>query len=289
MTVNIGVDAMIKAKIIMSGMMGIALSVISPAITGADETIYPTYYDIQAEYFVSSYEISAGDTLIITRSVTNNENFGLANLYLADNFPLEFQLIDYSILIDGLAVPASYSGSMPDNELQSYNAYNWFIDLPPPDDSLNRILTPGESLTLQYRFNCQEPGEYSLPFHTFCAYGNNSGVFSIAPPISVVILPPVAIENNEPDIPENVYVSRTYPNPFNREVVISCGGSAQSGASIHLAIYDLTGGLVYDDLFADEGKISWRPADNVASGIYFYVISPPLNRQIAFGKVTLLK
>lgn len=260
-----------------------------PAITLANETIYPTNYDIEAGYFVSSYEISARDTLIITRSVTNNENFGLANLYLADNFPIEFTLIDYSILIDGLAVPVYYSGPLIDNEIHSYNAYNWSIALPPPDDSLNRILSPGESLTLRYRLICLEPGGYSLPFHTFAAYGDNSGVFSTAQPISIAILPAVAIENNEPGTPAKTYISRAYPNPFNRDVVISYGGSTQSSASAHLAIYDLTGGLVYDALFTDEGKINWRPADNVASGIYFYVISPPLDRQIAFGKVTLLK
>jgi len=273
----------------MFWLICLTVSFMLPAIAMADETIFPSNYDIRAVYDISPSEITVRDTLIITRSVTNNENFNLVNLFLADNLPFEFRFIDYSILIDGLVVPSSYSGSLPDNEVQSYNAYNWTVGLPPPNDSLNRILYPGESLTLQYRFNCQEPGEYLLPFHTFCAYGNNSGFFSIAQPISILILPAVTIENNEPDMPANVYACQAYPNPFNREIIISYGGSVQSGASASLAIYDLNGGLVYDALFMDEGKISWQPADNIASGIYFYMISPVLDRQTIIGKIALLK
>jgi len=142
---------------------------------------------------------------------------------------------------------------------------------------------------LRYSFNCPEIGEYSLPFHTFCAYGDNSGIFSTAAPFSITITPVVAIEDDEYVVPGDVNISRAYPNPFNREVVISYGGSVHTGCAARLAIYDITGRLVYETHFADKGKIHWRPANNVASGIYFYIISRAGIGQTIFGKAALLK
>lgn len=280
---------MTRVKIIVCQTTISVLTIIFPAITAATESIFPASYDVQINYDVSAEAITIRDTLIITRSVTNNEDFGLANLYLADNFPLEFTLIDYTLLIDGLAVPAYYSGPLTANDLHLYNAYRWLIDQPSPDDTLNRILSSEETLALRYRLVCSQPGEYPLPFHTLCAYGNNSGIFSTAPTILITILPLTEIEDREPDIPENTCISRAYPNPFNREVVIRYENKTLSNSIAHLIIYDLTGGIVYDSSFGDTGIIHWRPSINVTSGIYFYTISQASRKQTITGKVTLLK
>ena len=58
-----------------------------PGHSLGQETVYPEGHDIVVTYELSSSDLEVGDTLLVTRTVTNNESFGLTNLYLAENLP----------------------------------------------------------------------------------------------------------------------------------------------------------------------------------------------------------
>ncbi len=86
--------------------------------------------------------------------------------------------------------------------------------------------------------------------------------------------PPLAIENNSANIPENFSLEQNYPNPFNPSTTIPYRLANPGHVTIN--IYDALGrmveNLVDQKQPAGSHKIIWN-ARNHASGIYFYRIN----------------
>jgi hypothetical protein len=270
--------------------------VLIPALFGsgrfalAQEIIYPSGYSISSSYELSSTDFSIRDTLLVTWTVANNEGFDLTNMYLAENLPIEFTILTYSVQISGSPVSHFFSGPISGEVAPSFNAYRWAIDLPAQGDSLNRPLSPGETLILRYAAVCSTDGEYFLPFHTLCCYGNNTGIFSTADTIFVTVSPGSGIVEDSQTPPEKAFISFAYPDPFNGEVNIRFDFGSEMEGSIELKIYDLSGREVFRDRFPgmkSVGLIRWRPKINVASGLYFYRLI--YGHDVSVGKMTLLK
>lgn len=159
------------------------LAAAAPGI--AEDMLYPGGDNIQISYVLSQQNFSPDDTLIIEFTIANGENFSLHNLHLDDNFPPQFVLINSSLTLDEDPVSFSLSGPILSEIVAGYNSYRWVIDEPAPDDSLNHVVGPGQTLVLTCSIVCPDEGSYLLPFHTCCFYGDDQGYFSVAEPISV--------------------------------------------------------------------------------------------------------
>ena len=258
--------------------------------SAAQEIIYPEGHNIVITYDLSSFDLEIGDTLLATRTVTNNESFGLVNLYLAENLPFEFNILSYSLEIDGTPIPHAYLGPFYGEIFPSCNSFRWVIDDPAPSDPANRVLMPGELLELEYAIVCTTVGNYALPFHTLCAYGDTSGIFTIADSLTVTFSPGSRTSEEPSVFPAGSYIAPAYPNPFNREVVIDFGNLELSGDPVRLTVYDLMGNEVFDVeyiLTADRDRIHWRPEKNIATGVYFYRLET--GAVVSTGKMTFLK
>jgi hypothetical protein len=256
----------------------------------AQEVIYPEGHNIVVTYGLSSFDLEIGDTLLASRTVTNNESFDLTNLYLAENLPFEFEILWYSLEIDGIPIPHYYSGPVRGDVFPSCDSYRWVIDDPAPGDTANRVLMPGESLALEYAIGCTTVGNYALPFHTLCAYGDTSGIFTVADSLAVTSSPGSQAGEEPFILPSDSYVGPAYPNPFNSEVVIDLSRLEVSGAGVRLKIYDLLGNEVFCgeyNLTAERCRIHWRPEKNIAAGVYFYRLET--GAVVSAGKMTFLK
>lgn len=256
----------------------------------AQEALYPEGHDIVVTYELSSSDLEIGDTLLVTRTVTNNESYGLTNLYLAENLPFEFSILSYSLEIDGAAIPHAHSGPLGGEVFPSCNSYRWIIDDPAPDDPANRVLMPGELLELEYAIICITVGNYALPLHTLCAYGDTSGIFTVADSLTVTFSPGSRTSEEPYVFPASSCTAPAYPNPFNREVVIDLSNLELPDVTVGLTIYDLMGSKVFDGeyvLTACRQRIHWRPEKNIASGVYFYKLET--GAVVSTGKMTFLK
>lgn len=256
----------------------------------AQEIIYPFGFSISSSYELSSTDFSTRDTLLVTWTVANNEGFDLTNMYLAENLPIEFTMLTYSVQISGSPVSHFFSGPISGEMVQSFNAYRWAIDLPAQGDSLNRPLSPGETLILGYAAICSTEGEFFLPFHTLCCYGNNTGIFSTADTIFVTVSPVSGIVEDPHALPEKAIVSFAYPNPFNGEVNIKFDFGSGTKAPVGLTIYDISGREVFQNRFhgiEGRGLILWRPKKGIVSGLYFYKLT--YGHISSTGKMTFVK
>jgi hypothetical protein len=155
--------------------------------------IYPPGYDITAEYQPDSDEVFLGDTLTITWSITNNEDFSLSDLYLADNSPPECRILSSEISVGGRPLSFYFSGPLSDQILPGYDTYRWVIDFPGEPDSLGNYLPPGRTLTLTRDVLFEDPGRYQLPLHIICFYGDSTGFFAIGAPLSLKVHPVIEI------------------------------------------------------------------------------------------------
>lgn len=155
-------------------------------LTG-QEIVYPEGYDILSAGAVSPDEPNTCDTVMVSRILINSESFSLANCYIVDNLPHTLQFIGYDLSLNGQTINHIFENARHNNLLTGYDTYRWVIDEPSPDDTLNVLIAPGDTLELAYLFTVQVAGEYILPYHSFCFYANQSGFFVLADPESLII------------------------------------------------------------------------------------------------------
>jgi hypothetical protein len=81
-------------------------------------------------------------------------------------------------------------------------------------------------------------------------------------------------EENESSLPYKFKLSQNYPNPFNPSTIISI--ELHKKMHIKLEIYDIIGRkiitLIDREMNGGYHNIDWKPGNEIASGIYFYVI-----------------
>jgi uncharacterized repeat protein (TIGR01451 family) len=267
--------------------MTVIMLLLPYGISWGQEAIYPAGTDVSATYQLSDTDLEIGDTLVITRSVTNNEGYALGNLYLSDNLPFEFTILSYSLRIDADPVSHIYSGPVAGEVVPSCNSFRWAIDEPDPGDTTNHLLMPGQTLSFTAEVTCSTVGDYSLPLHTLCAYSGISGIFSVAESLAVSFTPGSGTDDIIP--PDNAALPVVFPNPFNSEVVIDPGAGTWSGP-LELTVFDLSGGVIFKEEYSVTGidrRVRWRPGEGIASGVYFYRLQAAGLHSV--GKMTFLK
>lgn len=157
------------------------------SISSGRETLYPSGYDITCKYELSAKYPGISDTLIITRTVSNSEPFGLSGMYLAENLPSEFVIVSSNVAIDGVPISFYYSGALPDQMIRGFDTYRWVLGFPGEPGPFDNIVETGQVLSLQYEILFEAPGDYTLPFHTVCFYGDGSGFFTTSDTLFVFV------------------------------------------------------------------------------------------------------
>ncbi|MEW5924134.1 MAG: hypothetical protein AB1746_09115 [Candidatus Zixiibacteriota bacterium] len=155
----------------------LAMAVLSMAGYAA-ETLYPGGYNISSGYAVSAYNITTSDTLVITRTVRNNESFSITGLYFSENIPPQLQVAAHAIAINGAGINYQYQANLTDSIVGGYDSYYWVVDDPESPATVQNTLSPGDSLSFRLKLTAMLAGQYQLPLHTTVFYGNNSGFFS---------------------------------------------------------------------------------------------------------------
>ena len=258
------------------------------AIAFGDDTVYPNDLAISAEYRIPEQVFGAADTVTVYRTVINNEQAPIYNLYLTDNLPSEFELIDYTLTINGAPAHRQFDGPHHSRQIPEYNLYEWVLDRPDSTDTLDVTLDYQDTLVLSYRLRCPVEDEYLLPFHTLCGNTDDTGLFTLADPLHVVVETPVGVDGDHDLLPQNSAICRAYPNPFNATVAIRLEGSMPiSGDSLSLAIYDVQGRLIYRAKGSGGNTLLWHPEADIAGGVYFYSLA--YGQDIYSGKLTYLK
>ncbi|MCP4705702.1 MAG: T9SS type A sorting domain-containing protein [candidate division Zixibacteria bacterium] len=257
----------------------------------SQETTYPSGSNILSSYSVNSTEISIADTLIISRTVVNNEDFDLESLYFSENIPDELEVVGHNASIEGVDIDYLFLGPISNGVINGYNAYHWVIDSPLESESVTNILNPGDSILLEVKIVSSSPGIITLPIHTTIFSGNNSGFFSTSAEIEIEFLLSVDIENENNNTPSSSSLTgHAYPNPFNSAVKIWYSNENHINQQVDLNIYDILGKKVHSEKHSDirdQSVIVWKPDYNTGSGIYFYRLSS--GSESFNGKILFLK
>jgi len=164
-----------------------------PAIVRGDEQVHPSTYGIIGSYVLSADSLVVGETLTVTWVVQNNENLDLTALYLSENLPDRFRLVNSSMRIGGFPIRFYYSGPRMNQVIQGYDAHRWVTDFPSEPDSLNNILRAGQTLSLRYKALCDAPGSYVLPHHSMCCFGDTTGIFTTSDSLTVEVVPAMLV------------------------------------------------------------------------------------------------
>ena len=251
------------------------------------ESVYPEGSDISVAYQVNDTLHAGGDTITISRTIANNSSLPMINLYLADVLPDMFEPVGYKISIIDRDISHYYNA----NDFAGYFGYTrheWVLDYPGQDDTANTHLMAGETLYLKANFICNTPGDYLLPFHTICMHNGETGIFSVASPITIRVSEVVGIDDEIQPLPEKSGIPLAYPNPFNGDVRIMFNNSSDgNGYSGILSIFDITGRLVFKSKPVINDAFYWRPSPDLAGGVYFYNIITDENKYQ--GKLVYLK
>jgi len=256
------------------------------------ETIHPSGPNLDSRYSISDTSIALGDTLTIVRTLTNNESYPLTGVYLTDNLPNVFSIIDQTVTVDGSPVAFLADGPAANPVLPGYNDYRWTIDSPESTEGLTRPLDPGEVLEVRYRAVSNDIGYFPLPLHATVMYGNATGMFAAEASDSVRVL--VSLDTNDQEepgpLPGSFQLVSAFPNPFNAEVSIAYKGTGLMSKPIQLEIYNTVGQLVATQTTkatGDEGVLHWAPDLSTGSGIFLYRLT--IGAATANGKLVLLK
>jgi len=157
-------------------IMILLLPATDKAILSAEEMLHPSHYSITSTYDVSSYEVDNGDTLYITRSLTNNESFNIEGLYFSENVPAGLHPLSFYAFINGSLIIPRYENA-PNTIYPGYNTVYWIID--DPLGSIDHVIAPGEEIVLTVLYRCLTSGNYFFPLHTSTFAGNGTSFFSV--------------------------------------------------------------------------------------------------------------
>jgi hypothetical protein len=151
----------------------------------AEETVYPAGHDFVCQYGVSDAVVAAHDTVLITRTLVNNDTFSIAGLYFSENIPLRFIIVSYSIRENGEEIEHFFQEERGRPVVEGYTTYYWVIDEPGAAVTAKKYIDPGEVVDLMLKLVCDSAGEYVLPLHTTAFYGGGSGYFSTGDEVTV--------------------------------------------------------------------------------------------------------
>ena len=172
-------------KFLLCFCMPVAL-VLTFALSHAVEQVRPPGFEIGLTYEISQATLDVGDTLVITRTVVNRETFALSGLYFGESLPVDFQVLDYAVTINGQPIVCTFAGIATTALFPGYSTYHWVIDDPLSAATVHTVVDPGDSLTFVLTATAGQAGEFALPLHHAAFYGNGDGFFAISDDIPMI-------------------------------------------------------------------------------------------------------
>ena len=163
----------------------VVVAVSLPVRLYSEEVLYPAGYEIISTYQLSETNLSLSDTLIIRRTIINNDVFPLNGLFFSENLPPAFYLVSYAATVNGDSIPIQFSGGVKDFVLADYIFYEWVLDKPGASDSIQNRINTGDTAALELKLICDSTGSFVLPLHAAPFYGNGIAFFSSSDPITV--------------------------------------------------------------------------------------------------------
>ena len=117
---------------------------------------------------------------------------------------------------------------------------------------------------------------------------NNTYGYGIVNASAAIDYGAINASSRDDNLPNNLYIPKVYPNPFNPALNINL--SAKAGLELKLDIFSCTGrfitNLYNDKMKSDLQSFLWNPK-NIPSGIFF--VRSKINGTYSFRKVTYIK
>ena len=228
---------MIKANYFI--LITLLVVILSPLFLNAEESIFPSDYDIEYTYEVNSLILNLDDTLVITRIINNNEFFSLTGLYFSENVPLGINLESYTLTKNGMNLSNNYEIYL-NSIYPGFNTMYWIID--DPDGSVENQINHNDTLILTISLTCSTSGIYNFPLHTFSFFGNTNAFFSFGDFYSVdyeccLIRGDINYDNIGPDVSDITYLVDYI---FKGGEAPPCLKSADSNNDSNVLVDDLT-------------------------------------------------
>ncbi len=254
----------------------------------------PLPLDENSTLLIADYLEGGGNILMTGQNMTNGD-------ITVDNFLANYFAID--VLEDDLNTPNVYGD--PSHEFFDVND-RYAIGSPDAADNQTAsdsysILEGGSSIFM-YPFLGAASAGATVKNQTYAAVilgfglealthfgsqNDNSRGEVIRRLLDWMQTPTTSIIENPIHVPEIMGITSSYPNPFNPE--ISFAINLSTGDIGMLQILNIRGGLVETLVLEQSSTISWKPAGNLAGGVYFARIQ--VNGQMvgALEKITYLK
>jgi len=269
----------------------IAIFLIIPMNGYASDYLHPSGKDIVSTYSISDSVASFGDTILIIRTISNNDIFIINGLTLSDHIHSNFHVINQTVEIGGTPVDYIFSGAHANLVYPGYSTYHWTLDSPVDGEPVSTLLFPGKTLTISYRIVSTDIGNYLFPLHSSSFIDQGQGYFITSDSLQVRVVLSSGIDDPEAnDLLPNSIISTAYPNPFNVEVRVLFEGKGIGGQQMEFEIYNVLGQKIHQETITrgtNSGKFHWRTTGVSGSGIYFYQIITASAR--CRGKLVLVK
>jgi uncharacterized repeat protein (TIGR01451 family) len=212
----------------------------------AEETVYPEGYNFICQYEPSDTIAALSDTLLLTRSLVNDETFPANGLYFSENIPPAFTIVSYSIRINGEDIEYLFQEESDSPVIGGCVTYYWVVDEPGSLSTVKNDVNPGDCVDLEMKLTCASAGEFIFPLHTTVFYAGGSGFFSTGGQQTVLIEASALCGDADADGRINIldtsylvnFLYRSGPPPDPLEV-----GDTDSSGSIN--ILDITRILGY--------------------------------------------
>ncbi len=262
-------------------------------VKAVNDTVYPATVSINATYTLNDTAMTIDDTLIITRTVTNNESSALTSFYLYENLPNEFSIISHSVTINNIPVNYDYPTPTTSTSYTNQTEYYWVLDYPGTNGTYDLFIQPNDVVVVEYKVTCSTVGTYDLPLHTLTAHNGTTGLFGFSDSLQIRFYDISLDIDERTNLPNSFSLCQNYPNPFNPTTTIEFSIPEKSYVTIE--IYNLLGQsvttLLQQNLSAGNHTVTWNGMtdDNktAPSGVYLYQLRTK-NNEIS-KKMLLLK
>ena len=164
----------------------LVLLLIATTVIAAD-ILYPSGYNFDNQYLINSQTISTTDTLIISRTFSNNESFTVDGFYFSENIPDDFVMQNYTLTLNGNSISHDYDNTQI-SEFAGNNCYYWIVD--DPSGTTQNSISQGDEILLELKLTCDVAGNYILPMHTNSFYGSQTPFFATDDEILVTVTSP---------------------------------------------------------------------------------------------------
>ncbi|MFH1701765.1 MAG: dockerin type I domain-containing protein [Candidatus Zixiibacteriota bacterium] len=157
----------------------LTLSLIPVRFSFGQDSIYPSGSNINCTYSLDDSQFRLGDTLTITREITNNESFSLMGLYISETLPPEFEIISTDVTINSLNITHRYIESAIGEIAVGYTTHFFVLDDPDSQLVYNNVLDTGDTVRIVLKVISIQSGEYQFPIHSAVMYSSTSSFFAV--------------------------------------------------------------------------------------------------------------